>query len=103
MDKDKTAAWIFMATAIAARTGGANVIGIAEIADGINHSLPTDQEIQTSLDRLLELGLIIESGENYAVTSKGKQQYELSDKNSGSLFAIWEKLENQIKTLPNNI
>jgi predicted transcriptional regulator len=96
MDNDKTTSWIFMATAIASRTGGANVIKIAEIADGINHSVPTDQEIHSSLDRLLKLGLIIKNGENYELTSKGRQQYESSEKNSGSLFAIWEKLEKQI-------
>ena len=63
------------------------------VADGINHAVPTQKELQISIAWLTNKGLILKNGKRYELTNKGKLEYEAVSKNSDKLLAIWKHLE----------
>ena len=82
MTDTQTISWIFLSTAIASQTEPADVASISNIADGINHAVPTHKELQTSLTWLIQSGLVVKMGNKYSLTEKGKLDYaEASKKN----------------------
>jgi predicted transcriptional regulator len=89
----QTISWIFLATALATNTNPTDISGISSVADGINHAVPTQKELQTSISWLTTQGLIIKQGKNYELTSKGKLEYEIASKNTQTLMKIWENIE----------
>ncbi len=72
MTDKQTISWIFLPTALATNTKPTNINGISSVADGINHAVPTQKELQTSISWLIRNELIIKQGKNYELTSKGK-------------------------------
>src|SRR5688572_14307762 len=96
MTHNETVSWIFLAAALASQTEPANLSSISGIADGINHAVPTHQELQTSIAWLTKNGLIAKSGDKYSLTQKGKLLYEESSKKTSNLFKIWENLETSL-------
>jgi predicted transcriptional regulator len=89
----QTISWIFLATALATNTKPTNISGISSVADGINHAVPTQKELQTSISWLTTQGLITKEGNNYELTSKGKLEYETASKNTQTLMKIWKNIE----------
>jgi predicted transcriptional regulator len=89
----QTISWIFLATALATNTKPTDISGISSVADGINHAVPTQKELQTSIAWLTTKGLIIKQGKNYELTFKGKLAYELASKNTQTIMKIWENIE----------
>ena len=49
MTDKQTISWILLSTVIASQKGPADFASISNIADGINHAIPTHKELQTSL------------------------------------------------------
>jgi predicted transcriptional regulator len=70
---------------------------ISDIADGINHAVPSHKELQTSMTRLTNNGLVIKKGNKYSLTSKGKLDFEDASKETATLLKIWKNLEDKIK------
>src|SRR5688572_19592633 len=62
MTKNQTTSWIFLATAIASQTEPADFSSISDIADGINHAIPTHKELQSSLNWMARTGLVTNTG-----------------------------------------
>lgn len=89
----QTISWIFLATAMATNTKPTGISGISLVADGINHAVPTQKELQTSISWLTRRGLIIKQGRNYELTSKGKLEYQTASKNTQTIMKIWENIE----------
>ncbi|MDB5280239.1 MAG: hypothetical protein JWR61_5194 [Ferruginibacter sp.] len=89
----QTISWIFLATALATNTKPTDISGISSVADGINHAVPTQKELQTSIAWLTTKGLVIKRGKNYELTSKGKLAYESASKNTQTVMKIWENIE----------
>ena len=73
MNESTTISWIFLATAFASEQEPANFESILQIADGINHAVPTHKELQTSLDWLTKNGLVEKSGKKYQLTNSGTE------------------------------
>jgi len=96
MDR-QTISWIFLSTVLASQKEPADYGSISSIADGINHVVPTDKEMQSSLSWLTRNGLIIKIGRKYSLTEKGKIEYEVSSKSTSTVLKIWENLETQMK------
>jgi hypothetical protein len=46
MNEEQTISWIFLAIAIGSKNSSININGISQIADGINHAIPTHKEMQ---------------------------------------------------------
>lgn len=99
MDNFQTISWIFLATALATCARPTNSNEISTIADGINHAIPTQKELQTAFSWLLKQGLILKQGKNYKLTSKGKIEYEKASKNTKPLLSIRENIEINFKYL----
>lgn len=98
----QTISWIFLATALATNTKPTDISGISSIADGINHAVPTQKELQTSISWLTTQGLIIKQGKNYELTSKGKHEYETASKNTQTVMKIWENIELNLNSYGDN-
>ena len=97
MTDDQIVSWIFLATALASQNGPADFRSIASIADGINHAVPTHQELQTSLSWLANHGLISKNKNKYTLTEKGKLDYEESSGNTSTLLKLWDNIEATLK------
>lgn len=90
--------WIFLAT----NTKPTDINGISSVADGINHSVPTQKELLTSITWLTTQGLIIKQGKNYKLTYKGKLEYETASKNTQTVMNIWKNIELNLKSYRDN-
>jgi predicted transcriptional regulator len=93
----ETTSWIFLATAIASKSGPADFSSISGIADGINHAVPTHKELQSSLTSLKMMGLVSNNGSKYRLTEKGKIDYEMASRETSNLFKVWENIEQMLK------
>ena len=96
MDR-QTISWIFLSIVLASQKEPADYGSISSIADAINHAVPTDKEMQSSLSWLTRNGLIIKIGRKYSLTEKGKIKYEVSSKSASTVLKIWENIETQMK------
>jgi hypothetical protein len=96
-NEKSTIAWIYLATAIASKSEPADLNGISMIADGINHAVPTQKELQISTSWLISKGLIKKVGKKYTLTEKGKEDYTLAQKETKTLLNMWDNLEKEIK------
>ena len=98
----QTISWIFLATALATNTKPTDINGISSVADGINHAVPTQKELQTSISWLTRNELIFKQGKNYELTSKGKSEYETASSKTKTLMKIWENLEQNFNKYADN-
>jgi len=98
----QTISWIFLATALATNTKPTDISGISSVADGINHAVPTQKELQTSISWLMTKGLIIKQGKNYELTYNGKLAYESASKNTQTVIKIWENIELNFNSYDDN-
>jgi predicted transcriptional regulator len=96
MTEEQIVSWIFLAIALATSTEPSDINGISMVADGINHAVPTQKELQISIAWLTNKGLILKNGKRYELTNKGKLEYEAVSKNSDKLLAIWKNLETKL-------
>ncbi|MEL7586495.1 MAG: hypothetical protein AAGU19_07240 [Prolixibacteraceae bacterium] len=93
MTDEQAISWVFLAIALATNTKSSDINGISSVADGINHAVPTQKELQISISWLTKKGLIIKKGKRYELTTNGKFEYETASKNTDKLLAIWKNLE----------
>ncbi len=82
-----------MATAIASQLEPIDRNGISSIADGINHTVPTHKEIQTSIAWLSDR----KKRNKYTLTQKGKIGYQKSSSKTNTILRIWEDLGEKLK------
>ena len=97
MTPEQINSWIFLSIALASQSEPSSISGISEIADGINHSIPTQKELQKSFYWLLEKELILKTGRRYGLTQKGKVEYVKASEKSKIIFNIWKSLELKLK------
>ena len=94
--------WIFLATALASQERGTDAAGISAVADGINHSVPTQKEMQNSLKWLLTKDLVIKEQGKYNLTDQGQELFQQVRKRSDILLKMWEILETDLKSVNEN-
>ena len=70
-----------------------NFDGISLIADGINHSVPNQKEINSSISYLLKHNLIIKNGKKYSLSENGKTIYLKSSNKNITILKIWDNIE----------
>jgi predicted transcriptional regulator len=90
--------WIFLAIGIASEKEPADYKSISQIADGINHAVPTDKEMQTSIKWLLQNDLILKNNKKYSLTDSGANLIKDSKENTKTLMKIWDNLKTKIQT-----
>lgn len=97
MTEDQTISWIFLATAMASQAEPADFNSISDIADGINHAIPTHKELQSSLTWLMNIGLVTNTGSKYSLTEKGKVDYDMASRQTSTLLKVWDNVEAVLK------
>ena len=98
----QTISWIFLATAMASQEGEAKVAQISILADGINHAVPTQKELQESLRWLRTKELVIKNESKYSLTDRGKKLFQKAQKRSNILLKLWEILEADLISMSEN-
>ena len=99
MRETETISWIFLATAFASQKEPTDFNGISMIADGINHAVPTQKEMQTSIKWLLNNKLIVKSGKKYSLSDKGLELVNNSQLNETGTLNMWKNLDQLIQTI----
>lgn len=97
MRNAETISWIFLALAIASQDSPANFNSISQIADGINHSIPNEKEIQSSLTWLNNNKLILKTGKKYSLTEIGKEIFSETQSETKTPLRMWKSLETKIE------
>lgn len=90
--------WIFLAIVIASENAPADYKSIMQIADGINHAVPTDKEMQTSIKWLLQNDLILKNGKKYSLTDSGAKLINDSKENTRTLMKIWDNIKTKVQS-----
>jgi hypothetical protein len=93
MTDNQIISWIFLATAMASQNEPADFNSISNIADGINHAVPTHKELQSSLTWLTANGLVTKIGSKYSLTEKGKMDFDSAAKQTSTLVKVWDNVE----------
>lgn len=89
--------WILLAIGIGTQKEPIDFKGIQNIADGINHSIPTHKEMQYSIKRLTQFGLIKKEEKKYLLSEKGNTIYNQSTSKNTQLLKIWKSIEIQLE------
>jgi hypothetical protein len=97
MKETEIISWILLATALASQKQSADLKDISMLADGINHAVPTQKELQLSIPWLLKNELIEKEGSKYRLTKKGLINYNFASLKTNALLEIWKNLERQLK------
>lgn len=97
MNENTTISWIFLATALASEQDPASFESISQIADGINHAVPTDKELQKSLTWLTNSGTVEKTGKKYKLTSTGTEAIDKAkSRTTNAVLNIWDELTKEI-------
>ena len=99
MNDTETISWIFLAIAFASEKEAASLNEISMIADGINHSIPTQKEMQLSIKWLLNNNLITKTNRKYSLTDKRLKTVNDSRMNEIATLNMWKKLDQLIQTI----
>ena len=65
-------AWLFLAFALAARDGPAPIVSVLPVADGIQHAVPTKEEVDGALGRLTRAGYVQFANGDVGITATGR-------------------------------
>ena len=96
MTESETISWIFLATAMASQEEHTDFAGISMIADGVNHAVPTNKELQTSIKWLISKGLVLKKGSKYSLSETGSIIAREISVNSISVMEQWKNLEREL-------
>ncbi|WP_367771655.1 hypothetical protein AB3G33_16320 [Flavobacterium sp. WC2421] len=96
MGSTEKISWIFLALAIGSKNEAVDYTEISEIADGINHSVPTLKEIEISISWLKSEKWILKIGNKFALSDLGKKVYNETTAETKQLFKMRKIIENKI-------
>jgi len=91
-------AWMFLAIAISPRDAGP--VGLSDLvaaADGVNHAIPTEDELRGGINRLIYAGLVSEYGSAFDLTDAGEAMF--AKVRSGSTRTEFDRLERELDHL----
>lgn len=96
MSDSRTVAWILLSVELASGNDPANYRSISSVADGINHAVPTQRELQCSLSWLVRAGLVLKTGSHYSISPDGKSFIAEYRQAHDTLFKLWAALTQAI-------
>ena len=102
MTEEQTISWIFLSIALASQTKSTDLKEISVVADGINHSILNQNQLQKSISWLLKKLLICEFEKKYKLTNLGISEYQKANQNTKVLIKIWKNLELKIGNMNEN-
>jgi hypothetical protein len=92
MTEAETYSWIFYAASAATMNDGASLRDIEAVADGINHAVPTQKELSSSLSWVESKGLIEKVGKKIIMTDHGRGFMDRFATSPGSVMKIWDRI-----------
>ena len=93
-------AWLFLAYGLAAADGPVPILSVLPLADGIQHAVPTKEEVNGALGRLTRAGYLhIENG-TVAITSRGQELLGRAQRAGNGLLAQQKALEHLLPAAP---
>jgi len=96
MTESQIISWIYLAIAMGSQESPIDHRGICMIADGINHALPTQKEMQKSIKWLLKNEIIIKKNRCYTLSVKGKEIFEKEISTIDTILETWKKLNKYV-------
>jgi len=99
MTKLETTSWIFLAITISSEKAPTNFAEISQIADGINHSIPTQKELQESTSWLIDKNLVLKESKKFSLTETGKIIYSKVKNETRILIKMWKAVEIQLTNI----
>lgn len=97
MTDAQTFSWILLSV----HEQGSTRRQISEMADGINHAIPTHHEMETSLRWLQERGFVREDGSRFALTDAGAALISRFRNPTRPIMQTWHAVSEAIQeTLP---
>ena len=93
----RTLAWILYSVALASGAGPASFAAISSVADGINHAVPTQQEMSSSLRWLRSRGLVVSEGKRHALAEPGRLLVDQAQAKASTVSAVWALLAEGIR------
>lgn len=98
-----TIAWIFYSLRLASATAPAKFNAISQVADGLNHAVPTHRELQGSLSWLSDAGLVAKQSGGYSLSTSGLQMFSDIEATTASqvLHQLTGKIGYRIELSPN--
>lgn len=99
MDNKQTISWIFLAIALSSNNSLADIESIYDSADYINKSVPTEEEMQSSISWLINKQLVLKTENKYSLSESGKAMYKETLEKIKGIIAMRENLENKILVL----
>jgi hypothetical protein len=97
MKESRIISWILLAIALVSQKQSADLKAISMLADGINHAVPTEKELQVAISWLLKNEQIEKEGSKYRLSKKGLINYNFASLKTNILLEIWNNLERQLK------
>jgi hypothetical protein len=92
MTEAQTYSWIFYALAAVRNNEGASVRDIEAVADGINHAVPTQKELASSLSWTESQGLVVKTGKKIFLTDRGREFADRFFERPGSAMKTWDRI-----------
>lgn len=89
----QTYSWLFYALALASGREPAKYKDIEQVADGINHAIPTQKEIRESLAWLSDKGLILKEGKAYLLSENGIALLNRLSNKVHTTMGVWKSIE----------
>jgi len=99
MNETRTKAWIMYALAMASENGAVSFASISQVADGINHAVPTQKEMQESLSWLVANNMVLKLGSKYQLTEEGAELITLIRVHNNTISSVWISLTESLTGL----
>jgi len=93
-------AWVFLALYFAANKGSARLADVIHSADAINKAIPSTDELNGAVNRLIAAELITCESSAFRVTLAGRDVIEKSTQRRSDVFRQWKKLYSLLKRIP---
>jgi hypothetical protein len=103
MDEIRTMAWIMYALGGASQREAGTFAAISQIADGMNHAVPTQKELQSSLKWLITHRLAQKQGSRYSLTLHGTEIMAAAHTDERTVASVWDALTRILHTLPSEM
>jgi hypothetical protein len=108
----ETYSWIFYAIGVSSHTSPVKQKEIFQVADGINHAVPTQKEMQASISWLIKENMIQKNGKSVQPTESGRSLLDKASSTSNTTSGVWKNLTDEFSNMgvdntqevnPNNI
>ena len=95
----RTIAWILYALDMAAGQAPVSLTDISAAADAINHAVPTQQELSSSLSWLQAHGLVESQGRFHVLSERGRNLVGQSRVDASTVSAVWTHLAEAVRRI----